>query len=282
MRRVLWVIFGAAHRSCKGLIVVRRVFASQVLTSILLGQEAAIDSTECLHGGLLSIENSVPGAYESSCMSLPERFVTVGNTELQIKQGQVQSGSTGMALWNSSLLLTRLLESMKEEIEGKDIIELGCGTGLTSLAAASLGARRVLATDGNSDVVKLAANNVYLNKLSEVVDTRVLQWGVLTLDDDLYGVADLVVGSDLTYNAGSWPLLTETMESMLKPSGKVIYLTVGHSGFSSKSEIEGFVAVAKSKGLSREKKNTSYEQLLGKKDARVDIDDVQVVVLQKK
>ena len=63
------------------------------------------------------------------------------------------------------------------------------------------------------------------------------------------GGADLVVGSDLTYNSGSWRVLAETMETMLSPNGIVIYLSLGHSGFNVRGEMEGFTNLAKNVGL---------------------------------
>jgi hypothetical protein len=40
---------------------------------------------------------------------------------------------------------------------------------------------------------------------------------------DYENIADVVIRSDLTYNAGSWVALAETMSAVLKPEGIVIY-----------------------------------------------------------
>ena len=60
--------------------------------------------------------------------------------------------------------------------------------------------------------------------------------------------ADLVVGSDLTYNSGSWRVLGETIGTILKPGGRFLYLTCGHSGFGVKGELDGFAQVVSSNG----------------------------------
>jgi hypothetical protein len=146
---------------------------------------------------------------------------------------------------------------------------------LASLVAASLGLAntQVVATDGNPNVVELAQQNLKANRdtvlqqqattnstnqadaLIGASDTtgslqaRVLPWGLLEVDEDLYGSAQVILGSDLTYNVGSWPLLAETMEACLAPNGWVIYLSCGHAGFNVQAELDGFLQVAQGKGL---------------------------------
>ena len=71
------------------------------------------------------------------------------------------AGMTGVALLNSRLLLSQLLDEINLQLQkqnsnsllfdGKMIIELGCGTGFTTIAASKLGAKYVFATDGNME-----------------------------------------------------------------------------------------------------------------------------------
>lgn len=161
------------------------------------------------------------------------------------------AGRTGVAVWNSCILLTRLLDSLvtmdRNFLTGKTVMELGCGTGLASIAASPLGAARVLATDGNPDVVALARQNAHRNQVDNV-ESKMLQWGFLDASD-YAETADLVIGSDLTYNSGTWRLLAETLSTVLKPGGMVLYLTLGHSGFNVEGELRGFLSVVESEGL---------------------------------
>jgi SAM-dependent methyltransferase len=272
-----------------------------------LGDDIALAGLqrECAGTGL-AVEQAIPGAYHQACMSLPVRSVPIrarrtrvassaGTGEasadttttgslarltdhvhvLEIQQtyaGSVNSGSlagsTGTVIWNSSLLLTRLLERLaslestsnlfrKEDGHTFDVeplslpptvMELGCGTGLVSLAAASLGATRVLATDGNLAVVQLAASNIERNHVTDRVRAVHLPWGLLAAMD-YSETADLVLGSDLTYFSGNWPALAATMSTVLKPEGMVLYLSMGHSGFNVQAELDGFLSVASGFGL---------------------------------
>lgn len=238
-------------------------------------------------------------------MSLDERTYTLKSTNDQIKiyqgdaatkknQNEQQSassstsptttlaGRTGVTLWNSGLLLSRLLDEIQLNIHSqqtspssddhyerssksllfdqKTILELGCGTGFTSIAASKLGAKYVYATDANPEVLELAKTNlqrngIYPNSSNNGNDNYVsgggescpLQWG--SLDSvDYFDVADVVLGSDLTYNSGSWRILVDTIGAVLKPSGYVLYVTLGHSGFNLSGEMNGFLTVVQSVG----------------------------------
>ena len=76
-----------------------------------------------------------------------------------------------------------------------------------------------------------------------------LQWGELQVPLEWMGQADIVIGSDLTYNSGSWRDLAETMKSLLTRRGYVLYLSLGHAGFNVRGEMDGFLSVAKQVGL---------------------------------
>ena len=84
-----------------------------------------------------------------------------------------------MAVWNSGILLTRLLDMINQQessiLKGKTIVELGCGTALASIASAKLGASTVYATDANLEVLNLAQCNIDRNNASQV-KTPLLQW----------------------------------------------------------------------------------------------------------
>lgn len=279
----------------------------------------------CQNGALIG-ELAVPGAYSSTCMGLSERIVPlpryqerVAAMNRKIKSADIQqsgtitvqqkaggSGNTGMTVWNSGLLLTRLLDGMVDELQrqqpqkggessdnafwrNQDVIELGCGTGLCSIAAHRLGAKSVLATDGNPRVLQLAEANIRQNCYenidsdgSQITDPALtpevssrspstiraesLQWGFLNAMDYSES-ASFVIGADLTYNPGSWDTLAETIATVLKTENDnvssgtgatpisnrcyALYLSVGHDGFNVNAEVDGFLSVAKEKGLIR-------------------------------
>jgi len=61
-------------------------------------------------------------------------------------------------------LAARLLYDafLKGDIEGKSIVDLGCGTGILSIGAALLGARTVTAIDADNDAIRIARKNAEL------------------------------------------------------------------------------------------------------------------------
>lgn len=180
------------------------------------------------------------------------------------------AGRTGVAVQNSFLLLTRLLDALALPLfdeEGNDValrhktvIELGCSMALSSTAATKLGACAIIvvrhAADGNPDAVELARRNIDRNGVGDVVMATELHWGLLGAND-YYNTADVKIGSDLTYISESWKVLVEMLSAIFKPGGIIIYSTLGHLGFKVISELNGSLLWqrAKAYGSSRRRMN---------------------------
>jgi SAM-dependent methyltransferase len=232
------------------------------------GSSAVADDDVCQSGALLP-EQAITGAYEQECMTRAVRDIPLSQSSrvvLKMQQGAAGAGTTGLAVWNASLLLSRLLQelfqqqqqqkeattSMTKDVSWSSlrIVELGCGTGLASLTAAALGARQVLATDGNPAVVQLARQNIVANDLTDRVQAAVLPWGLMDALDYVDKPFDLVLGSDLTYQSQNWPALAQSMATLVAPDGGcILYVTLGHAGFAVQAELAGFLAVATQYGL---------------------------------
>lgn len=128
-------------------------------------------------------------------------------TLLEARSLLASSGTTGLRTWEAALLLGTYLFSStgRYNVQNKNIIELGAGTGFLSvLCAKHLGAKYVLATDGCGEVVNDLESNFFLNGLdgTEVISAAVLSWGHMLTDDMLKGADgnrsyDLVVGADV-------------------------------------------------------------------------------------
>jgi predicted nicotinamide N-methyase len=81
----------------------------------------------------------------------------------QIQAGEIDGTyGTGATVWPASVVLIHYLELQAAEksdyFEGKSIIDLGAGTCVASIACALLGARLIVATDGNDHCVELATS----------------------------------------------------------------------------------------------------------------------------
>jgi ETFB lysine methyltransferase len=95
-------------------------------------------------------------------------------------------------VWPSSIILAgKLLEL---EGNGRSALELGCGVGLSTLAATSAGFD-VLATDYYEDALDVTCANVFRN-LGRRARTRLVDWRHVPKD---LGTFDLVFASDVLY-----------------------------------------------------------------------------------
>jgi predicted nicotinamide N-methyase len=98
-------------------------------------------------------------------------------------------------LWPSGVALARAVAAL--DLRGRRVLELGCGLGLPSLAAAAGGAD-VLATDWAADAVELLRTNADRNGLALRVER--VRWDEPT--PLLAGAPwDLVLGADLLYES---------------------------------------------------------------------------------
>ena len=108
-------------------------------------------------------------------------------------------------LWPSSLALARAVAA--RALRGARTLELGCGLGLPSIAAALAGGR-VLATDWSEEAVAMTAANAERN--DAMLETLVCTW---TAPEPLLARApwDLVLASDVLYEARNGDVLLELL-----------------------------------------------------------------------
>jgi predicted nicotinamide N-methyase len=108
-------------------------------------------------------------------------------------------------LWPSALALARAVAG--RALRGARTLELGCGLGLPSIAAALAGGR-VLATDWSAEAVELTAANAERN--GAALNTLVCSW---TDPEPLLAHApwDLVLASDVLYERRNADLLLEVL-----------------------------------------------------------------------
>ncbi|EEQ97781.1 Protein FAM86A, putative [Perkinsus marinus ATCC 50983] len=133
----------------------------------------------------------------------------------------IEQGTTGLSQWEAGRYLASWLVANKCAVEGKDVLELGSGSGLVGLVAAGFSAaRRVVLTDGNALVVKALRANVKSNKLDNV-EVAELNWDDQSRSD-LLESAEVLLGADLTYDPTIVGALMATIRRMRRDA--VCYL----------------------------------------------------------
>ena len=115
-------------------------------------------------------------------------------------------------LWPSGQALARRIGV--RALHGARTLELGCGLGLPSLAAAIAGGR-VLATDWSPQAVELLRGNAARNELA--VEVEVADWSA---PDALLAGApwDVVLGADLLYEPRNAELLLSLLPRLAGPA----------------------------------------------------------------
>jgi predicted nicotinamide N-methyase len=119
-------------------------------------------------------------------------------------------------LWSSGVALAH--DVSRRSLRGASVLELGCGLGLPSIAAALAGGR-VLATDWSPDAVRATAANARRNRAP--VETAVVGWAapepIVERSPWRY-----VLASDVLYEPRNVDLLLELLPRLVDRSGEVL------------------------------------------------------------
>jgi predicted nicotinamide N-methyase len=133
-------------------------------------------------------------------------------------------------VWDSSKVLAHFMFDF--EIEGKRILEVGCGMALSSLMLNARNAN-ITATDYHPEAEVFLNENVRLNDGKVIPFTRT-DWA----DDDIgLGNFDLIIGSDILYERDHINLLSRFIDQHSQPQCEVIIVDPGraqHARFSRK------------------------------------------------
>ena len=134
-------------------------------------------------------------------------------------------------------------------VAGKNVLELGCGTGAVGIFAAASGAAHVEMTDGAN--VELARRNALVNR-RHTCDIAVNEYWWGGFFEPAAGCVDVVLGSDVTYDSDAHEPLLDALEELLA-GGATALLAHQHRRLQSvldrESSLYRFAAAAKSRGF---------------------------------
>ncbi|MEP6732904.1 MAG: methyltransferase domain-containing protein [bacterium] len=123
-------------------------------------------------------------------------------------------------LWPSAQILANEVAIMR--LAGQRVLELGCGLGVVSLAAAMAGAE-VTATDYYDDAILFASLNV-ADATGKQIATRMVNW--VAMPDDL-GKYDVVLASDVLYEHRYAAMVADAIARTLVRGGEAIVADPG-------------------------------------------------------
>jgi len=122
----------------------------------------------------------------------------------------------GVALWPASIALAHELATRGDAFAGKRVLELGAGTGLPGIVAASLGAQ-VVQTDRHELAMSVCERNSDRNRV-ERIERRLADWSDWR-DEERY---DWILASDVLYAVPMHAHLRRIFETNLAPGGRVL------------------------------------------------------------
>lgn len=131
----------------------------------------------------------------------------------------------GLQVWRGALILADFLFHNRKNFADKQILELGSGVGLTSIAAGIYAKRNIISTDINlGGLLDLIKSNVEVNK--QMINNRVavhvmeLNFKDRNWSDELQMAvqnANLIIAADVIYDNDITDEFVETLKQILDP-----------------------------------------------------------------
>jgi len=138
-------------------------------------------------------------------------------------------------VWNSGVIMADLIFNGRLPVQGKSILELGAGAGLTSIAAALHDAKIVVATDyDDPNIITNLRNNMSLNLSPEILSKAIAMghsWGTDPLPvlkalhkmEQKSSYFDIILLADVLWNEENFKILLNSCDG-LSDKHTAIYL----------------------------------------------------------
>lgn len=119
-------------------------------------------------------------------------------------------------LWPSSLALAEFIIDVKEMIEGKNVLEIGCGLGLAGISATACGAH-VLFTDNDPFALEFTRTNFKRN-FKRAAAVKSMDWRKPACLKPF----DLILGADVLYEKRWISAVLAVITQCLRPGGTAL------------------------------------------------------------
>jgi ribosomal protein L11 methyltransferase len=101
---------------------------------------------------------------------------------------------------STRMCLEFLIESVRNGCSQNNFIDLGCGSGILSLVAKSIGFQNVLGIDNDPDAVRISGDNALLNNLKESIAFQTKDLNQLTTKPDKFDFVMANIQADILIN----------------------------------------------------------------------------------
>ncbi len=115
--------------------------------------------------------------------------------------------------------LSRLLDGAR--LDGKRFLDIGCGSGLHSLAALRLGAEDVVAID--IDAASVATTGAVLRRFAPQASVRIEQRSVFELTPEAFGTFDVVYSWGVLHHTGDMRRAARRAADLVTPGGLFVF-----------------------------------------------------------
>jgi SAM-dependent methyltransferase len=156
---------------------------------------------------------------------------------------------TGQIVWLVAHLTSYYLSAphVREELKGKDVLELGCGAGIAGLTASKWCKQAVL-SDNEPEVIKLMEQNLEYGGEGCITRAVDLSWGDREGEARLAAISGvqrwpIIVGADVVYWSHAVPLLFDSVKQLLADDG-VFILGYFNRVSSNKTKVEELATAA--------------------------------------
>jgi predicted nicotinamide N-methyase len=107
-------------------------------------------------------------------------------------------GDTGTAVWDAAILLAKFLEENADLVQGKRVLEMGCGLGLCGIACTRLGSQHVTFTDMEY-ILPTTRMNIFHNHIESVSSVTSLDWFLPKEAKIDWKSVDVVIATDVVW-----------------------------------------------------------------------------------
>jgi predicted nicotinamide N-methyase len=174
------------------------------------------------HGGLFHTLETFPypTSYDENYELVVHDNFTLFLTQAQNAFHGVTSDETGSVIWGAAVGLARHLTPTM--VQGKRILELGCGGGAPSLVACHYGATRVVATDFGASALSRMDQHAILNDCPDL-EVYHIDWENLPSDNVDFYISDVILAADVIYGNINVKAFVNTIDLFLAPGGTMYF-----------------------------------------------------------